>query len=172
MIGIALFVLALAFFCSEKVAATAPDERGLCDHWVWPPTGTKHCANDTDCAGVGTAGRELSCQGCMPTSCSCDLMTGGRRRTDNSRPATRHNHLLHGTDSVLHLVQYPVDSPVLLVCGTDGARVRNGAPVETKRPARQRVGEWRRRPPRAEIMCTASRMNDIVWAGSSRGKKP
>jgi len=56
---------------------TAADERGLCDNWTWPPLGTKFCDSDAACVGMGPTGGDLACGGCMPSSCTCDPVTGG-----------------------------------------------------------------------------------------------
>lgn len=50
--------------------------RGLCDDWVWPPGGTRFCNGDAACALEGGGGDDLTCGGCMPSSCSCNPATG------------------------------------------------------------------------------------------------
>jgi hypothetical protein len=74
-----LLLFAMAF-ASQKPPATgaAHNERGLCDGWVWPPTGTRFCDSDAACAEAGSGfDEDLTCGGCMPSSCSCNPATGG-----------------------------------------------------------------------------------------------
>jgi hypothetical protein len=75
MVGIALFVFASTYTFNVEPTVTPPGERAFCAHW--PPKGIKLCASDADCPGVGTAGQELSCRGCISSSCRCDPVTGG-----------------------------------------------------------------------------------------------
>ena len=62
---------------SVELVGTAPDERGLCDEWVWPPSSTVFCESNEECTGLADSGAPLECGGCMPSSCSCDPVTGG-----------------------------------------------------------------------------------------------
>jgi hypothetical protein len=73
---LAFLLLLITTAASPTPTVTGAAVEGLCDDWIWPPLGTRFCNGDASCAFRGGGGEDLTCRGCMPSSCSCDPATG------------------------------------------------------------------------------------------------